>query len=76
MLNARSETECTRDGVSGVDAKPCSLLPPMRLERVCNLPTVEHNSCCVYGEEGIANLIWRSVGHMTSLGILPTPTTT
>jgi hypothetical protein len=32
---------------------------------------VEHG-CCVYGEEGIANLIWRSVGHMTSLGTLPT----
>jgi hypothetical protein len=32
---------------------------------------VEH-SCWVYREEGIANLVWRSVGHMTSLGTLPT----
>jgi hypothetical protein len=35
------------------------------------LACVEHG-CCIYGEEGIANLIWRSVGHMTSLGTLPT----
>jgi hypothetical protein len=26
----------------------------------------------LWREEGIANLLWRSVGHMTCLGTLPT----